>query len=193
MTPADQRARSGIAFLRDAASRVPVARTDLAGPPPTPARGAAGGKRRKRRAGRAAGGAAARQLSLAETLPAGAVLALRYRPRAACASDPALRFTTGRAMSGRWRCRRQGNWCPAPTPGRPALLKNALSGEDAPPCRPAAAAGRDLFGGAAQRGPDRDHRRTLALMSRVYDADGWCRCRRPARTDLCRQRLAAQR
>ncbi len=176
MTPADQRAESGIAFLRDAASRVPLWReliletTADTRPEALLAANGFDAGQAERLAARLRG-----QLSLAETLPAGAVLALRYRPRGGLREVIQLTLYDRQGYVGSLALSAAGQLVPGADPwADQPLLKNALSGEDAPaPAGPQRLL--DVIYSAALRNevPTEIIGEALALMSQVYDLDGY--------------------
>ena len=174
--PEDQRATSGIAFLRDSVSRVPLWReliletTGEARPETLLAENGFEAAQAERLAARIR-----QQLGLAETLPAGSVLALRYRPRGDQREVIQLTLYDRQGYVGSLALSAAGQLVPgADAWADQPLLQKALRGEQAP-----AAPGQqrllDVIYSAALRNdvPAEIIGEALALMSQVYDLDGF--------------------
>ena len=174
--PEDQRATSGIAFLRDAVSRVPLWRELIlettAGTRPEVllAENGFDTLQAARLAGRMQS-----QLDLDETLPAGSVLALRYRPRGNQREVIQLTLYGQQGYIGSLALSAAGQLVPAADAwADQSLLQDLLARKDAP-----AAAGQqrllDVIYSAGLRNevPTEIIGEALALMSQVYDLDGF--------------------
>ena len=174
--PEDQRATSGIAFLRDAVSRVPLWReliletTAQTRPEVLLAENGFDPLQAARLAARMQG-----QLALDETLPAGSVLALRYRPRGNQREVIQLTLYGQQGYIGSLALSAAGQLVPAADAwADQSLLQDLLARKDAP-----AAAGQqrllDVIYSAGLRNevPTEIIGEALALMSQVYDLDGF--------------------
>ena len=174
--PEDQRASSGIAFLRDAVSRVPLWReliletTAEIPPEALLAENGFGPVQAARLAERLRG-----QLGLDETLPAGSVLALRYRPRGDQREVIQLTLYGRQGYVGSLALSAAGQLVPAADAwADQPLLQELLARKTAP-----AAAGQqrllDVIYSAGLRNevPSEIIGEALALMSQVYDLDGY--------------------
>ncbi|RCW87052.1 M23 family metallopeptidase [Paracoccus lutimaris] len=180
VTPEAQRASSGIAFLRDAVSRVPLWReliletTIETRPEALLAANGFSPAQADRLGARLRG-----QLELAETLPAGAVLALRYRPQSGLREVIQLTLYDRGGYVGSLALSAAGQLVPgADAWADQPLLQKALAGDPAP-----ASAGQqrllDVIYSAALRNevPTEIIGEALALMSQVYDLDGFADAR----------------
>ena len=174
--PEDQRATSGIAFLRDAVSRVPLWReliletTAQTRPEVLLAENGFDPLQAARLAARMQG-----QLALDETLPAGSVLALRYRPRGDQREVIQLTLYGQQGYIGSLALSAAGQLVPAADAwADQSLLQDLLARKDAP-----GAAGQqrllDVIYSAGLRNevPTEIIGEALALMSQAYDLDGF--------------------
>lgn len=174
--PEDQRATSGIAFLRDAVNRVPLWReliletTAETRPEILLAENGFDPAQAERVAARLRG-----QLGLAETLPAGSVLALRYRPSGGLRVVIQLTLYDRQGYVGSLALSAAGQLVPAADAWADQMLLQELMARKTLP----AAAGQqrllDVIYSAGLRNevPTEIIGEALALMSQVYDLDGY--------------------